>query len=159
MTEDFIDKEFAGLAKYYPGSKRVRKMSAPPAKVEPLTWNERPTIKTLPNGKDVEMYTIGALATALGRPIITIRTWIKLGYLPESPYRLPTKLDKRGKEVQGRRLYTRPMIEAAVSLFESAGVSQINRIDWSLHRNLVDKIDEAWEKIRVQETEITEIKE
>lgn len=154
MTEDFIEKEFAGLDQFYPGSKRKRKMSVPSAKVvDTLTWNERPTIKTLPNGKDVEMYTIGALATALGRPIITIRTWIKLGYLPDSPYRLPAKLDKRGKEVQGRRLYTRPMIETAVALFDSAGISQTNRIDWSLHRDLVTKIDEAWDKIRVQETE------
>ena len=73
-------------------------------------------MKTLPNGTQVEMFTIGSLAQALNRPIITVRHWIKKGYIPASPYRLPTTTDRNGDERKGRRLYTRPMIEAVVAM-------------------------------------------
>lgn len=152
MTKDFIDEAFAGIDKYYPGSKRKRREPEPPKQKPTEDWSARPTKKTLPNGKDVEMYTLGALAAALGRPIITIRLWMKEGHLPVSPYRLPDKLDKRGNLSKGRRLYTRPMIEAAVSAFDRAGVLYETRINWAANINLTKEISEMWEKIRVEET-------
>lgn len=154
MTDDFIDKTFADLDQFYPGSKRKRKpavVKEPEVQVD-LNWDSHPTVRTLPNGKDVEMFTIGALAAALGRPIITIRTWIKDGNLPSAPYRLPAKKDKHGEERQGRRLYSRAMIESAVNLFDKHGVLGIKRIDWSLHRKLSNEIAEAWNNLRAQET-------
>ena len=112
MTNDFIENSFSDLEEFYPGSKRKRK---PLVKKEPdvkldKTWDAKPYNKTLPNGKDIEMFTIGALSAAVGRPVITIRTWIKEGYIPASPYRLPDTVDKYGKSRPGRRMWSRAMI-------------------------------------------------
>lgn len=104
------------------------------------------------NGREVEFYTLGALADALGRPIITIRLWMKEGHIPPSPYRLPSKKDKNGEVRQGRRLYTRAMIEAAITAFEKAGLLNTKYVQWSLHRQVTVDIDEAWSKIRAEET-------
>jgi len=91
MTDE-IDKMFSDLDSYYPGSKRKRREPKAPEVEVDDTWESKSYKKTLPNGKDMEFYTIGALAQALGRPVITIRQWIKTGYLPPSPYRLPTNV-------------------------------------------------------------------
>jgi hypothetical protein len=155
MNEDLIEELFASTDEYYPGSKRKRK--APEVKVlaeVPTGWDSRPYIKTMPNGQDVEMFTIGALADALGRPIITLRAWMKDGYLPMSPYRLPSKVDKHGEMRQGRRLYTRPMIEAAIEVFNSSGLLGVNRVDWSVHQHVPQELAEAWDKIRAKEIKI-----
>lgn len=154
MTEDFIESAFAGLDEYYPGSKRKRKKTEPKTReVNPdLSWDANPFKKTLPNNKEIDMFTIGAVASALGRPVITIRTWIKEGYLPASPYRLPSKKNIRGEDQKGRRLYSRQMVEALITLFGKAGLLYVKRIKWSEHRQLSNEIAEAWEKLRADET-------
>lgn len=149
---DFIDKEFAALDDYYPGSRRKRRTPLPPEVQPKSDWDQRAVKKILPNGKEVEMFTLGALADALGRPIITLRLWMKEGHLPASPYRLPDKKDKNGDVRKGRRLYTRSMIEAAISAFERAGLLYTKRVQWSVHRQVTRDIDEAWTKIRAEET-------
>lgn len=157
--KDYIEDSFAELDNFYPGSKRKRRE---PTKLEvkpEADWDSKSYKKTLPNGKDVEMFTIGALASALGRPLITVRAWIKEGYLPASPYRLPTKKNVKGEDHHGRRLYSRPMIETAIELFDKAGLLNKKRIDWSLHQQLSQDIAEAWAKIRAKETETIEIGE
>ncbi len=155
MTDDYIEAAFGDLDVFYPGSKRKRR-EVVPVEVKhvptPEAWDSRPYLKPLPNGKEIEMFTVGALAIALGRPFITVRTWNKKGYLPTPPYRLPTKKDKNGKEHKGRRLYSRAMIEAAVRLFTQFGVLQSPRIDWSTHQQLVIEIAEAWSSILAEET-------
>jgi hypothetical protein len=156
MKEDFIDESFAALDDYYPFSKKKRKtfeVKAEPKEKE--SWEERSYKKTMPNGKDMDMYTLGSLADALGRPIITIRAWMKAGYLPVSPYRLPAQVDKHGHTRQGRRLYSRAMIEAAVEVFSSAGILETSRINWVDNRHVATDIAEAWNKIRAQETNTT----
>lgn len=154
MSEDFIDKSFADLDDFYPGSKRKRKVKVEkaPEVVPDLNWDAKPYKKLLPNGKEVDMFTIGALAAALGRPVITIRAWIKEGYLPASPYRLPTTKNVKGEDHAGRRLYSRAMVEKLVELFSSAGLLNVKRIEWSLHRHLPQEIAEAWNTIRANET-------
>lgn len=154
MTDDFIEKAFADLDVYYPGSKQKRKEKpAPKQEVFPdLQWDSRPRTTTLPNGRDIEMFTIGAIASALGRPVITIRAWLKEGYLPAAPYRLPAKKNIHGEDHQGRRLYSRAMVEKVVELFDTAGLLYVKRIDWALHRKLSTEIAEAWSQIRADET-------
>ena len=44
------------------------------------------------------------------------------------------------------------MIEAAVEVFGKAGLLTKGRVDWSTHRHLTREIDEAWSKIRANET-------
>ena len=107
----------------------------------------------LPNGKDVELFTVGALAQALGRPFVSIRVWNENGYLPKAPYRLPTKKNKHGEEHKGRRLYSRAMIEAAVAIFDKAGLLEVKRIEWSLHQQVSIELAEIWSKILKKETQ------
>ena len=145
---------FSDVDQYYPGSKRKRKpIEAKKPEVElDLNWDAKPIKKTLPNGRDLEMFTIGALAAALGRPVITLRAWIKEGYLPASPYRLPSTKDVNGKDHQGRRLYSRSMVEKVVEILRTVGLLEVKRIEWSLHRQVSIDIAEAWTQIRADET-------
>ena len=153
MTDDLIDSTFADLDSYYPGSKRKRKpvvVKQPEIEVD-TNWDSKPVKKTLPNGRDLEMFTIGALAAAVGRPVVSVRAWIKEGYLPASPYRLPTKKDVNGKDHAGRRLYSRAMVEKLVEILDKAGLLHIKRIEWPLHRQVSLDIAEAWSQIRANE--------
>jgi len=154
VTDDLIDSMFSDVDQYYPGSKKKRKpVVAKKPEVElDLNWDAKPIKKTLPNGRDIEMFTIGAIAAALGRPVITMRAWIKEGYLPAAPYRLPSTKDVNGKEHQGRRLYSRAMVERVVEILRTAGLLEIKRIEWSLHRQVSIDIAEAWTQIRADET-------
>lgn len=147
---DFFEETFSDLDKFYPGSKRKRREVV---KVEkPVTsWEDNFFEKSLPNGNVIQMYTLGSLAKALERPTKTVRYWVLQGVLPVSPYRLPNKIGKDGKEHAGRRLYSKAMVLATVELFVKTGLFGVNPIDWSLHRGLVDKIAEAWENIRAEE--------
>jgi hypothetical protein len=147
---DYIDATFAELDEYYPGSKRKRKSVEKPAPVvkEVKSWDSKPYIKTMPNGTDMEMYTIGALADALGRPLITVRDWVNKGYLPQAPYRLPSHPNKNGDTHQGRRLYSRSMIESAVEVFSESGLLDVVRIDWKKNKNVTFRIAETWNTIR-----------
>lgn len=149
MTDDIIEKTFADL--YYPNSKRKRREEKV-IEVKSTPWDSHPRPTVLPNGKEIDLFTIGALAEALGRPVITLKLWMDEGHLPTSPYRLPTKTDKNGKERAGRRLYSRSMIESAIEIFTKFGVLHVKRIDWSKYQKVTEKIAEAWEKSLAEET-------
>jgi hypothetical protein len=154
MTDDFIESTFADLDQFYPGSKRKRKPLAKKEPIEPVetNWDANPLVKTLPNGREIEMFTIGALAVAVGRPIVTIRTWIKEGYIPASPYRLPDTTNKFGQPHAGRRLWSRATVERLIELLGKAGLLNEKRIEWPEHRKLSNEIAEAWNQIRADET-------
>lgn len=154
MSPDFIEESFSGLDDFYPGSKRKKKSVVKEEKKreKELAWDSQPYKKTLPNGKEVEMFTIGALSKALGRPIVTLYQWMDAGYLPTSPYRLPDTTGKNGTVIAGRRLYTRQMVEVAVELFSRFGLLDKTRINWAVNRKLSQELNEAWDKIRAKET-------
>jgi hypothetical protein len=78
---------------------------------------------------------------------------MKMGYLPQSPYRLPSKPNKNGDLQKGRRLYSRDMIEYAVEVFERTGLFDLERIEWSNNQQVTKDIAEMWDKIRIQEIE------
>jgi len=149
-NKDFIDDMFGELDVYYPGSKRKRKEPVEKPVLD-TSWEKDSFEKTLPNGRQLEFYTIGSLAKALNRTIPTLRQWMQREKLPQSPYRLPSKLDKNGKVIEGRRLYSKAMVEITVEMFTKAGLLNADRIDWDTHRNLTSKIAEAWESIRAEE--------
>jgi len=156
MSEDFIEKTFSDLENFYPGSKQKRRLlDEYPVSFKEVdsSWELNFYEKTLPNGAKVHMYTLGSLAQALGRPVITVRTWIKEGYLPASPYRLPTKPDKNGVARAGRRLYSKAMIDSAVQVFKQAGLFDIPRVEWKNHSQVPLDLAEAWNKIRDIEKE------
>lgn len=106
----------------YPGGRepvnRVKK-DPPPA---PPDWDTKPTILIL-KGKEREFFTIGDLATALGRSVVTIRSWENKGVLPKTPYRSPTpkgpprqSIAGGGTPTKGRRLWTREQIEGILRI-------------------------------------------
>lgn len=152
---DLFDETFAGLENFYPGSKRKRREPEKPKEKIATHWEQDYIKKYLPNGEQVEMYTLGSLAKAINRSVKTLRAWIDAGHIPTSPYRMPSTVSAKGKEYAGRRLYSKRMVEAVVDIFESAGLISADRVEWSVHRNLGDKIAEAWDKIRAEETENT----
>lgn len=154
MSDDVIDSMFGNLGKTYPGSKQVRKSLAHPArkkKEDVDSWEENPQVKKLPSGKEVELFSAGALALALGRPLVTVRLWERKGYIPRAPYRLKSIIVD-GKKKPGWRMYSRDMILSIINSFQSRGLLEAPRIDWNRHPDLSVEILENWTKIHTQET-------
>jgi hypothetical protein len=84
----------------------------------PLPWDAHPLRKTVrvKGGTPVtlELFSIGALAKALGKSPITIRTWMKKGWLPRARFRTqgaPTAIGQGA-----RQLWTRAEIEAILRI-------------------------------------------
>ena len=104
----------------FPGRRRPVNRPDPDAPGEdPSAWDYRP-VKIFFRGADREFFTIGHLATALGRSTVTIRSWESRGTLPNTPFRTP-KPDHTptfGPAPAGRRLYTRSQIEGILRICE-----------------------------------------
>lgn len=155
---DPIDDAFASLDALYPGSKRTRRSaveSKKPAFEPTANWDQRPYQKVL-NGKTQELFAIGGLAAALGRPLVTIRLWIREGKLPQATYRLPTRqipvFAPDGKvshyrEQKGRRLYTRGQIEAVLRLMQEHDILLSPRIEWTAHKSFAHEVADAWTEL------------
>lgn len=71
-------------------------------------------IYKLPNGEKVELFYIGALASALGRTTNTVRKWEIGGIIPDPCF----------KDPNGRRLYTQEQIDVIVKCAERAKIKQ-----------------------------------
>jgi hypothetical protein len=75
----------------------------------------------LVNGQVVAFYTIGALAQALNRKPVTVRSWEAKGWIPPASFRTPAPKGETvpGKAVKGRRLYSEAqlvfLVEAAIT--------------------------------------------
>jgi len=156
MPEDNLDKFIADLDEYYPGSRNKRRPLDPdvkPKKPANLgSWDADPQVKKLPNGKTVELYSVGALCQALGRPVVTVRLWERKGYIPRAPYRLKSMIVD-GVKKPGWRMYSKAMIEETVKQFHARGLIGAPRVDWNRHPELSIELTEAWKKIHDQETE------
>ena len=138
----------------YPGSKRVvrsilstreaGRMTAIQAHYEKAVWGQ-PTIKTI-RGVRIELYSIGCFARALGRSLVTIRSWERLGRIPPAPYALPsTTAGPRGVSTK-RRYYSEASIISALNAFSDAGLLDVRRIDWETPeaRELTERISREW---------------
>lgn len=146
--EDEIYEAFKDL-EYIPGSKKKRR--EPDLKVsrrksgETNGWDESPIIKTL-GGKETEVFTIGALAQALEKTIVTVRLWERKGYIPRAPYRLRSKTLK-GQKTGGNRVYTRALIESAVDEFSKRNLLGSARVEWSQHEDLTEALVKRWKEL------------
>jgi hypothetical protein len=143
-----ILKSFEGL-EYLPGSKKPRRSPTGQsekrrAKIlgETNGWDAKPIIKTI-KGVETELFTVGALAQALEKQVVTLRFWEKKGFFPHAPYRLRSK-SLNGNKVNGNRVYTRKLIEIAIEEFEKRGLLGSARIEWSKHEDLTDVIVKRW---------------
>lgn len=152
---DEVDKLFESLDDYYPGSKRKRRAPDPNAKPKkvstPGTWDSEPQVKTLPNGKVIELFSAGSLGLALNRPLVTLRLWERKGYIPRAPYRLKSMM-VNGVKKPGWRMYSRTIVEATIESFQSRGLLEAPRVDWNRHHDLSIELMEKWTKIHSQET-------
>lgn len=152
-SDDEIMKAFEGLD-YVPGSKKKRRDLTPAAKARKEKiqegWDANPIKKNL-NGKEVEFFTINALAEALGKEVVTIRRWEAKGYIPKAPYRLRSKI-LNGKKVGGSRVYTRDLIECAVQEFKNRGLLGTARVEWNLHGSLTISLTERWKQLVADKT-------
>lgn len=149
---DTIDRMFQGLDDFYPGSKKKRRAVEKPKKepVDKDNWEIQAVTKKLPNGKEIELFSAGALSLALGRPLVTIRLWERKGYIPKAPYRLKSMM-VNGVKKPGWRMYSRAMIESAIQSFQSRGLLEAPRIDWNRHHDLSIELVETWTKIHANE--------
>lgn len=156
MSES-IDDFIAGLDEYYPGSKRKRRALSPEVAArrqktrEEGAWDSKPTLKKLPNGKTVELFSAGSFAQALNRPLVTLRLWERRGYIPRAPYRLKS-IVVDGVKKPGWRMYSKDMIESALESFRSRGLLEAARIEWNNHRDLSIELVENWTRIHREET-------
>lgn len=74
-------------------------------------------------GRTRAFYTIGALAKALGRSEVTIRSWEAKGIMPKTPYRTPAPSNPLpGTKPAGRRLWTVEQIEGILRICVEEGV-------------------------------------
>jgi hypothetical protein len=153
-SDDEIEKAFADL-EYLPGSKRKRKEPDPKVSRRKAGdsngWDANPITKTL-GGKETEVFTIGALALALEKTIVTIRLWERKGYIPRAPYRLRSKTLK-GEKTGGNRVYTRALIESAIEEFNRRGLLGSARVEWNQHDELTDALVKRWKDITTIESQ------
>jgi hypothetical protein len=155
MNDDAFDKLFGDLEEYYPGSKRKRRAPDPNAKKKEIStpgmWYKDPQVKTLPNGKVLELFSAGAMALALNRPLVTLRLWERKGYIPRAPYRLKSMM-VNGVKKPGWRMYSRTIVEETIKSFQSRGLLDAPRIDWNRHPDLSFELMEKWTRIHDEET-------
>jgi hypothetical protein len=154
MSDDQVNRLLSELDEYYPGSKRKRRPLNPEAKKpkvkEEGSWDSDPQSKKLPNGNVVELFSAGAFALALGRPLVTIRLWERKGYIPRAPYRLKSPI-VNGVKKPGWRMYSRAIVEATIEAFEARGLIEAPRIDWNRHPDLSLELMDTWKHIHDQE--------
>ena len=93
-----------------PGSRPRRQVNAAAvAEVQSRLWDAHPRVYRV-NGKDTQLFAIGALAKALGRQVVTVRSWERRGWLPAPVLRSP------GEGAMQHRLYSRAFIEGVVRI-------------------------------------------
>jgi hypothetical protein len=152
--DDEIFEAFKDL-EYIPGSKQKRREPdttvSRRSRGESNGWDSNPIKKVL-GGQETEVFTIGALAVALEKQIVTIRLWERKGYLPRAPYRLRSKTLK-GQKTGGNRVYTRALIEAAIEEFSNRGLLGSARVEWSQHEDLTDALVKRWREITETESQ------
>ena len=154
---DAIDNMFGGIDDFYPGSKRKRRPVDPNAKpkkkqVSENSWDSDAQLKKLPNGNVIELFSAGAMAQALGRPLVTLRLWERKGYIPRAPYRLKSMM-VNGVKKPGWRMYSRAIVETTIESFSSRGLLEAPRVDWNRYHDLSIELVEKWDKIHSQETQ------
>ncbi len=152
---DRIDEMFGQGADptLYPGSRHTRAavekstMSVPGTSLsdllDPASWGIPPVQKKI-MGKPITLYTLGALANALQRPIVTLRLWEAQGRIPSAPYRAEHVSGPGGKV--GRRYYSQRNINDAQMEFYRRGLLGAHRIEWADHEDLVEAVAQRWQE-------------
>lgn len=90
-------------------------------------------------GEDVELFTVGELARAIGRQPVTVRAWESRGWIPKANFRTPAPARQQipGKAVKGRRLYTRRQVEFLAQAVSSFSLDLKTSSDWPKFREYI----------------------
>lgn len=133
---------------HYPGSKARIERPVPSQSVTAVIedWDAKPLLRNV-NGKQLELFSVNHLAKALGRKADAVRKMIKFGYLPQSPFRSRGYANESGKDIPGRRLYTREMVEVAVARFAKYRLLDNQRLRWERYPLLPKEIQEEWTRL------------
>lgn len=134
---------------FYPGSKRKRQAPVSTSVAHQAAWETMVSKKAyVIAGRRLHLYQISALSSALDKSPITIRHWMREGYLPsDSPIRLNAADDTDVLKRGAHRLFTREMIQAVVDAFSSRGLLGSPRVEWSMHPDLPKEILAAWRRL------------
>lgn len=90
------------------------------------------------------------MAMAINRHPNSVKHWISKGFIPHAPFRLPSWTMPDGREVPGRRLWSRGMIESLVALLRQYNLIDSKRVDWKRYPELPGMIRESWDKEYLQ---------
>jgi len=139
----------------FPGSKPpVNRSNVIPLNDSVPIWDVDHRVVLLGPTGPKEWFTIGALATALGRKEVTIRMWETKGLMPHTPFRRPPPSNPLpGKAAKGRRLWTRAQIEGVLRIAQEEGV--ILRKGLPPTQRFADRVAALYSEIRTQETQTT----
>jgi hypothetical protein len=139
---------------YYPGSKRKRRESQEmrhERRVEERRvaredepWDAHP-LEVFIKGVRYEMFRVGALAKALGRDSVTMRAWIRKGWLPRNMYQTSPRYGTRGDA--GLKLWTRAQIEGIVAIAQEEGLLQ-EKPPRLVETNFTARVVAAWRSWR-----------
>lgn len=105
----------------------------------PFQWlNDLPYREFLVKGKPQKFYTIGALAAALGKKQVTIRSWEQKGWLPPPKFRTPAPKGDQvpGKKAKGLRLYTREQLLFLAETYDRY-IESAHKPDWEAFRKAI----------------------
>ena len=141
-----VDEFLSSVDTYYPGSK-VKRRVAPSISTKNLEdWRSR-SVKKILNGQEQEFFYPGAMALALGKTTVTIRLWERKAYIPNAPYRLPGYTNTSGKQVPGKRVYSREIIEVTIEEFSKRNLLGSARVEWKEHHDLTIVLYERWKQV------------
>jgi len=155
MSEPDLMTPFDTLKdEFYPGSKMLRRESLETVRerkkderrqeLADESWDAHPKKKSY-RGVEYEMFNIGAFGKAMGKSPVTLRAWIRKGWLPRNQFQDPPVIGSRGDA--GRRLWTRAQIERIVAIAREEGL-----LEQSLPRiqqtNFTQRITDEWKDLR-----------
>ena len=141
-----VDEFLASVDSYYPGSKTKRRTAPESVVKDDQGWRTK-SVKKLLNGEEREFYFPGAMALALGKTTVTIRLWERNSYIPNAPYRLPGYTSTSGKQVPGKRVYSREIIEVTIEEFDKRNLLGTARVEWKEHHDLTIALYERWKSV------------
>lgn len=124
---------------FYPGSKRRRREKTEPKRMDSAgiygdhPWDHRP-LRLMVDGVEHEFFTIGALAQALNRRPVTIRSWEAKGVMPKARFR-----DRRS-----RRVYSRRQVEGLIQIAKEEGVLDFDVRPDRIPVSFTEKVTKLW---------------
>jgi hypothetical protein len=146
---------FAALEdEFYPGSKQLRRDS-PQVRRErrraelraergETSWDAKPT-EIWYQGVRYEVFPIGALAKAMNRDSVTIRAWMRKGWLPRNGFQTPAVYGSLKNA--SRRLWTRTQIDRIAQIAKEEGLLEENPVRIQ-QTSFTQRVFSEWKELR-----------